>query len=430
MTFFLIATFMLLVFWRPQEWLFPFLYGLNLLDGIFYLAILVFLMELRENRLRFDKRAPQIYLLIGLWFAAMMSHIANTYLVGLIGCIIPTFKFCFFTVVLYCVLDRPSRLLLVGRMFVLMAITMAIHAYLQQARGYGFAWHPVIVDDKGCRSLFFGIFEDPNDLAQMFVTSIPFSFVFFRRGRFLNLLFGSLVTWFLVSGVFWTRSRGGMVALCGLGAFMLMLTLPARWVPYVAAVGGLSTLLLGPLAAGLLDDSAHDRIAFWGTANWAFKRRPLFGIGYGMMAEYLPKARAVHSAFVLCYTELGVFGYWFWFSLLQLGAVGCWRVRRVLGRARTGEARWFRSYAGMALCALVGFAASGYFLTRAFVYPAFFVFALTGAVPWVAKEHIPEEDLPIINIKKDLYVMCSLGVIGSITYIYFSIIMLNKAWMM
>ena len=45
MTFFLTSLFMFLVFWRPQEWLFPFLYGLPILDGVVALAVLGLLIE-------------------------------------------------------------------------------------------------------------------------------------------------------------------------------------------------------------------------------------------------------------------------------------------------------------------------------------------------------------------------------------------------
>ena len=430
MTYFFMFNFVLLVFWRPQEWLFPILYGYNILDLFFYMALLCFLVELKEKRLHFSRTSPFVFLPVGLYFATLMSHIANTYFLGLINMFLVTYKFCFFTVMLYCVLDRSSRLLLMGRVVVVMAVTMVIHAWLQQTRGYGYTYHPPVVDDKGIRSLFYGIFEDPNDLAQMLVMAVPFAFVFFKRSRFLNFIFGSLITWFLVCGVIWTRSRGGVLALIALGAFMLMMRLPSRWIPYVAVIGGVSILALGPIAAGLLDDSAHDRIAFWGTANWVFKSKPLFGVGYGMLPEYIPGARSAHSAFVLCYSEIGVFGYWFWFSMLQLGAVGCWRAQAALKRVRTTEGRWLRSFVGMSMASLVGFSAAGYFLTRAFVYPAFFIFALCGAATYVTQRHLPADHPPLISVKRDLYLMCTIGSLVSIVYIYFSIIMINKAWMM
>ncbi len=429
MTFFFISIFMILVFWRPQEWLFPFLYGFNLLDATFYIALLFFLLENQDKKLRFDKHAPQLFLLPGLWLAVLMSHIANTYFAGLTSCAVPTFKFCFFTVILFCVLDRPSRLILVGRIYVVMAITMAIHAHLQQVRGYGFAGYTAIVDHRGLRSLFFGIFEDPNDLAQMFVTALPFSFLLVPRNRFLNLLIGIPLALLLVYGVACTRSRGGYLGLMAVGGVLILLALPSRWMPRLALVGALTVLLLGPLAGAMMDDSAHDRVVFWGEANWAFKSKPLFGVGYGMIPEYISSWRSVHNAFVLCYSELGVFGYWFWFGMLQLGAVGCWRTRVALEGIRTRDARAIRHFAGIAIAALVGFAGSGYFLTRAFVYPAFFIFALSGAVPYVAQRILPASHPPLIDVRRDVFKACTIGSLASIIYIYVSIIVLNKAWM-
>lgn len=429
MAFSLIFAFMLLVFWRPQEWLLPWIYGYPVLDVMFYLSVLGLLVEVREGKAIIPMRAPQTYLIPGLWFAALMSHVGNTYFAGLMDTIVPTFKPCIYTFVLFCVLDRLPRFRLVARTFVFMGCFMAVHALLQQARGYGFAHQGLIHDYRGPRSLFFGIFEDPNDLAQMFIICIPFVFVITRRATPFSFLLGVGLMVLLINGLLATQSRGGLIGLAAVVGAMIMMRLPDRWLPYAAGFGALCALLAVPSvgAFGFLEDSAVDRVSFWGSANWAFKTNPVFGVGYSMMSEYIPGGRAVHNAFVLCYAELGLFGYWFWFGLIFVGMVGTWRTWCSLRRPRTADERWFRRLAGASMVSMVGFAASGYFLTRAYVYPVFFLFALLGAIPVAAGRRLRMEEGPrLVRPRRDLLVS-TVASFGSVAYIYATIVLVNKA---
>ena len=434
MTFFFIFIFMLLVFWRPQEWLVPALYGVPMLDVVFIFALLAFIMESNVRKVRIPKEMPQVYLIPGLFVAAIMSHLAHTYFAGMISTIEPTLKLCFFTFVLFCVLDRWSRLRTVVVMFVVMACVMAVHALMQERLGYGFAGQrPLYIAASWygpayTRSLFFGIFEDPNDLSQILATCIPFAFCLTRRRSIFGFLAGCGITWLLVSAIFATHSRGGIVALAAVTGVMFILMLPARWMPVLLGLLAVGALAMTPFSGLVLDDSAHDRVTFWGEANWAFKRTPLFGVGSGMMAEYISGDRAAHNAFVLCYSELGVFGYWFWFSMIQLGVVGAWRARAALRRVRGTNAEWIRRFSGLSIAAMGGFCASAYFLSRAYIFPMFFMMALLGAIPVVAKLYLPEDHPPLIEKKRDVYKFCTLGSLGSIVYIYVSIRLLNMAW--
>jgi len=113
MTFFFTAIFIFLVFWRPQEWLFPWLFGWPILDAIVFMALLSLLIESDQRRIRFPKNRPQIYLLFGLWIAAITSHVVHTYFIGMMETIPAVFKICFFTILLFCVQqthDKPHNL--------------------------------------------------------------------------------------------------------------------------------------------------------------------------------------------------------------------------------------------------------------------------------------------------------------------------------
>ena len=432
MTFALANLFMILVFWRPQEWLLPWLYGWPMLDAIVAVAVLSLMMEADTGSVRFPKGAPQLYLIPGIWVAAIMSHVAHFYFQGMLDCMVPVFKFTFFTFLLFCVIDRPSRLRTMARTFVLMSSVMAIHAILQIKRGYGFGGQPPIFSwtyhGHDIRTVFYGIFGDPNDLSQILATSIPFAFAITKKRNFFSFLIGCGITYLLVYAVLTTSSRGGLVALIAGGTMLLaVLLLPAKAIPTVIVICVVGGLLACPFSAGILEESAHDRVVFWGEANYVFKTTPIFGIGYGMWYDMVT-GQASHNAFVVCYTELGVFGYFFWFTLILLAVLGTWRSMMALQGRRSGEELWVRQFAGLSIAAMIGYLASAYFLTRAFVYPTFFLIAMLGAIPYVTGRMLPKGHPPLINPRKDVWVLGLIASPVSIVYVYISIIFLNKAF--
>lgn len=436
MTYTFTLLFMFLVFWRPQDWLLPFLFGWPILDVLVFVALLTLLLEVNQNKLVLPKYLPQVWLLLGLWLATLVSHVAHTYFEGLMVTLPETFKFCFFSFLLILVLDSPRKLRVVAWLFVSMAAFMSVHALLQQSRGYGFAgqppmyfWRP-LEDRYVLRSLFFGIFEDPNDLAQFIVCAMPFVFVLFRRLNVLTLGVGCGLLVLLFQGFMAANSRGGLVALAVAGVLAATAMLKAKRQPIVLLVIIVLGLAVFPYAGTFMDASARDRVVFWGDANLVFKANPLFGVGYGLVNDYMPEGRAVHNAYVECYTAIGVFGYWFWFGLLISVVMGIWRVLRMLGTAETVEEKWMRRFTAMALASFGGFMASAYFLSRAFVYPLFFLIAILAAIPlvWRRGWGAAAENIPSTFTWKRFAWLNTILSLGSVVYIYVSILILNRVW--
>lgn len=432
MTFVLTSAFVILVFWRPQEWLVPQLYGWPILDAIVYASVLTLLLEIGNKAVTIP-RGPAVFMIAGLWFSTIMSHVAHTYFAGLMASIPETGKICFFTLLLVCVLDRPSRVRFIAVLFVAAACLMSVHALMQYYQGAGFLGHPPLLTVKPrtgepvVRTLFFGIFSDPNDMAQILATALPFVFAIPRRWTLGAVLFCGAMATLILWAFFTTHSRGGMVALATVITLTIVLKLPARWLPYASIVLLAGSLgLIAAKASLLLDPSAHDRVVFWGLANQQFKANPIFGIGYGMFWQ-VASDRASHNAFVSCYTELGVFGYWFWFGFLTLGILGCWRSRKILSSPKTPDEAFMRRFAGAAIVATAAFCASAYFLTRAWVYPMFFLMALMNAVANITEDMVGHKEA-LINPRRDLMITNTLGTFGSIGYIYLTIIILNRAY--
>lgn len=434
MTFFFTTIFLFMVFWRPQEWLVPGLYGWPILDVVVGFALLGLAVEVNEGRVKIPRDIPQTYLLFGLWVSAPLSHIAHTYFAGMMESISPVFNMCFFSFLFIVTLDRPERLRLVARLFVAMALLLAFHAQLQMKRGYGLGhiypiWVPSIEGaPEYYRAQFIGIFSDPNDLAQILVTCIPFTFALGRRFNFFSVVIGCLLSWFLYDSMLTTHSRGGMMGLFAVIGCQVALWFPARMFPYLFVTGLIGFLGMCSFSGSGMDQSAQDRVVFWGLANEMFKHNPIFGIGYEMAWMCTTKGQALHNAFVTCYTELGLFGYWFWFLLIQLGVIGGLRVRAALRRVDDIEARNLRFMAGQTIVAIVGFGTSAYFLSRTFIYPLFFLMAMLAAMPRLARAYLPPHHPRLFNNRRDIYIRGTIGVLISVLFIYLSIVLLNKSY--
>ena len=453
MTFFLTFIFMILVYWRPQEWLLTWMFGIPVLNYIFGLSLLTLMVEVDTGRLRFPRTLPQIRLIALLFLAFPLSHIAHTYFAGFTDSLVEPFKYAVFMILLITVLDSTGKLRALAWLFVAMAAVMSIHMILQEARGTGFAGQvPLQIRasefrEAYTRSIFFGIFEDPNDAGQFVVSAIPFAFLLFRRKSVLTFLLGCGLTFFFLRALGTTHSRGAQVGLVALAGMLVVMRLPQRWMPVLIPLGLIGTLLILPFAGAGLDQSARERVVLWGFANSHLIRNPvslIFGIGYQMGwmigATYGSPGETIrgmtfHNAFVHCYTELGYIGFIFWFGLILSGLMGCWLVRKGLlayRRDRTDLAYIWR-FAGGAICSMMAFCASGYFLSRAFIYPLFFMMATLAAVPIIAKEEllsagdIDAEDFPasFMELPKNFWIFYPLAGGMGIVYVWLSCIMLN-----
>ena len=433
MTYFLTLAFMFMVFWRPQEWLVPWLYGWPLLQVVIYGAVLSLAVESTQKSMSFPK-TPAIMLSVGLWFASILSHVSRGYFQGALNTIPETFKLSFFLILLLLVMTNVARLRGVVLVFLVAAVIMSVNAIMQQTLGYGFGGSEPLLYKRQSgeiifQSQFFGIFSDPNDLGQILAASIPLALAFPRRLSPVTLALCAGVIWLIVDGMLATYSRGTLIGAVAMGACLVFLWLPTKWMPYVGAlalIGGL--VMCGTMGSSLLDMSARERIVFWGDANRVFKQHLIFGIGYGMFYEVTDKARAAHNAYVCCYTELGLVGYWFWFNLMTLGMIGCYRTRVAFKRPRNPTQAYLKRLAGLSIASLAGFAASAYFLSRAYVFPFFFLFGLLNAIPIIAQKLLPEDYPPLVNYRQDVLLAGTISTVVSVIYVYVSILILNRGY--
>jgi hypothetical protein len=165
-----------------------------------------------------------------------------------------------------------------------------------------------------------GFLGDPNDTAQLFVTVIPMFWLRWRSGNHLaNFFLTLLPAAILATGVYYTHSRGGAVALIAVIMFSfkdrLGLVRAAILTAIVVVVLSATDITGGRSAT---DDDG--RAVLWSKALSAFKTHPLFGVGLGNFPEWQYYSNTAHNSFLLCLAELGMFGYFFWMGTI----VSCW----------------------------------------------------------------------------------------------------------
>ncbi|MEI8122503.1 MAG: O-antigen ligase family protein [bacterium] len=408
------------------------MYGWPFLDVVTYGAMIGLIAEVSQRTIKLPK-TPALMLAAGLWVGSVMSHVAHGYFKGMMDTIPETFKLCLFVMLLVVVINSIARVRWVIIILLIGAVLMAIHSVLQVYTGAGFGGQTPIIyyysyKEKWIQqSQFYGIFSDPNDLGQFLATCVPLVFAVPKRLGFMTVIIALALVYLLGEGLLGTESRGTLIGVVAAVACTLFLWLPPKWMPYFGVlilIGGLVACAFG--GAGMLDQSARDRLEFWGNANRYFKSHLLFGGGYGMFSEVSGTNRPAHNAFVCCYTELGLFGYWFWFNMMTLGIIGCWRTRVAFERPRNYQQKYLKRVAGLCIASIVGFAASSFFLTRAYVFPLFFLFGLLAAVPMVAERYLPENHPPLVNFRKDVLFTGTLTALFSVAYTYSVIVLLNR----
>ena len=163
-----------------------------------------------------------------------------------------------------------------------------------------------------------GVINDPNDFGQLLVCVIPLTFFFWEKKSALkNLLIVILPICVMVVGIYFTHSRGALLAL-------LAITILA----FSRKIGTIPSLILGAclfFAATALQftggrdisaSAGEDRTSLWGQGMDAFKTHPIFGVGLSQLPDYTDNHRTAHNSIIVCVAELGIIGLFFWSMFL------------------------------------------------------------------------------------------------------------------
>ena len=286
-----------------------------------------------------------------------------------------------------------------------------------------------------------GEIHDPNDFGQLLVCEIPLLFIFWRpKKRIRNLVFVLIPACVLVYGIYLTHSRGALLAL----AVVILIAARRRigTIPAVVIAGALFTGALALQFTGgraISASAGEDRTELWGESLQLLKSHPVFGVGFGQLPVYI--GHTAHNSVVVCVTELGLFGMFFW-SLFLLptlrNALLLSSPKHVedIEEVETDEFPLFsRPWKGTALdkaefnrwgycllLSLAGFLAAGWFLSRAFAMTLF----LLGGMVEVLYEIAQRRGMaaPRLALRRTL-VYSSWLMVGSVTAVYIMLRILN-----
>lgn len=408
LAFVFILAYLMLVLVRPQEYPQWADVGTPFLQVALAAALLSWLFSRHK---RFD--APQYPLLLMFLLATCASVAFNGWTGGAVEQFQVFAPILVAFVLLANAITTPARIVVVMAVFTLCAAVLALHGLGQSANGIGWTGTPLVEDN---RIQYIGIFSDPNDLGMLFVLCLPMAFYLAGGGALVGLrrIFWMSIAGLLLYGIYLTDSRGAMLALIAMvGGYLWLRRGPVT--AAALAIGSLLVLQLLPSRLHELDaqeSSALGRIEAWYDGFQMFLGSPLYGVGTGRFTEYHPIT--AHNSLVLVLAENGFVGFVLWFAFL---GYSFWMMLRIVrhvprdadsagpeewvepGASDPGDAdlaecsmqwRGDQRIAMTLLLSLVGYAATAFFLSRAYIILVYFLAALVVAHFTGVRARFPE----------------------------------------
>lgn len=273
---------------------------------------------------------PIVYSWIGFLFFMIMGLFVSFDRGTTLTVIETNFKYLLVFLVMIKIVDDPKKLDKVILVFTLCGIGMALSAI------YNYIFGTEVLTsgyklEQGYRAIALrsGLFADPNDLALLFNSVLPFAiyFLLVKKGKLIPLLGVSVI----IIGTMLTYSRAGFLGLCIIGLmFVLSFKVQKKYIFLVLACA--------VLFWSFAPDSYKDRIASitewkvdeetgktgtrmdsWKVAMIEGLNHPVFGVGAGsgvyVNGTAMNDWHAVHNAFVQVFLEIGLIGFLFYLSL-------------------------------------------------------------------------------------------------------------------
>lgn len=368
-----LASYLVFIYLRPQDYVASLKNAplMLVLGGVTFVSML-FHLAVRERSIVLT-RSPQSVFVLWFFFAIVMSLFARVQL-GEIPAAVERFLP---TAVMYLLIanlvQTYGQLRATVRFVVFASIVLAAQGLVQYFTGVGL-WGQLLVDG---RIQAVGVFADPNDLALALLTAFPFVYLIFAEGKRLGAsLLALLAMSVLVYALFLTQSRGGLMAL----GMLMMMMLTRRFGRLVGSLLGGTALaaifILAPRMSTIStgEASAHGRVEAWSIGLDLFEGYPLFGIGAYNFGDY--HFRTAHNSYVLCASELGLFGLYPWIMMIYLSIRNNAFIAREL--ERTGM-REMALYVDTIRYALIAFVTGAFFLSRTYNELLFILVGLSAA---------------------------------------------------
>lgn len=265
-------------------------------------------------------KIPDTYLIVGLIFAMVLSIAAA----GWLGAIpikfldyVPIF-IVFYFISIGCRSIFHLKLLVYVMLFV--AFYIFAHGALAD-RAHDLTSHYLEPEGMAPNIVYrykgLGVLSDPNDTAQFYATLIPLLFLRWKKGSyFLNFLLTIVPACILAAGMYFTHSRGGVIALVALILFGFKDKLGVVKSSILAAALFAGLMFLNVSGGRGMNEDDGGRVAAWSTGLQIFRSHPVFGVGIDKFADYNDTGHTAHNSYVLCLAEVGLIGYACWMGAI------------------------------------------------------------------------------------------------------------------
>ena len=340
---------------------------------------------------------PQYMLLVGLWGAIVLSHFSRLrirwgwdgfYLFGTVVAIYFLLQLNIFSL---------GRIRLIAALIIACGLILGIQAILAYHTGY-LGDQLLLFGPGDPRAAFgnrvrgFGTLHDPNDFGQFLLVCVALLGLFWKPQRTVrNVVLLGPPAAVLLWTIYLTFSRG---ALLGLGAvlFCALYRKKQRVMAFTTVALALPVLFLLRFTGGreiAIDGSTAGRLIAWGAGFSYAIRHPLFGVGFSRFTDI--NDLTAHNSFVLCFTELGLVGFFFWLALIvvslsALNSLTNMEVKKPDDQAYLGAVYALRA-------ALIAFIITGWFLSRTYAETLYILLALTASLIQVRADLIPADQL-------------------------------------
>ena len=408
--YFWLLAYLVIMFLRPQEYV-DVLIETPVVPASLMVAASVWLLT-QEKRFK----APQHGLMLGLTATMGLSVLSSGWATGAVNVVT---KFVPTLLVFYMVatsVDSIKKFKEICLILSAMSFIMAIHGMEQIANEEGKGWTGAATIQG--RITYLGLLNDPNDLAMVFLMSLPLTLYLTRHTEsFVMRQACYVAAAATVYGIYLCNSRGSILGLVA----MLTLYVGRRF-------GMLQSSVVLPVLIGLLaifapsrsgdlsasEASAAGRVDAWYAGFEMFFDHPFFGVGAGLFTDH--HQLTAHNSFVLALAEMGLAGYTCWFAILAVSAAMLWRLLTVAEPARqsTDPPDEFAEVADQLLqeedaklldpaptwldiqdaaaalsYAYIGVVVTAFFLSRSYVVFLYLMVALVVAVYQLAVRHWP-----------------------------------------
>ncbi len=284
----------------------------------------------KDNYVNIDAyRNPLFLAFMGFLSVLILSLLVSLDKGKTLNLIIVNIKYFVVFAVMVKIIDNRKRLDMLLGIFTACGVGMALSSVINYFTGQT-SLHSGYISS---RSISIGIFGDPNDLALLFNTTLPFALFFLVKAKKKLLpLVGILI---IITAIILTFSRGGFVGLCAVG-FGFSIFYARKRKKYLALLFMLVFLFwcfapveyserIATIFGWEVDQETGEtgtRMDAWRVVIREGFKHPVLGVGAGCSLYIAGSAMSdwhyIHNSFIQVFSESGLLGLFFYLLLFYL----------------------------------------------------------------------------------------------------------------